>query len=180
MKPYPLTFVVRVTTTIAVILSVATGCINDLNKPKKENEVKKLFDQWQNQISNPITRTYNYYNNYARNMVIEVQDINDNTRYSVCLWECYPKTVGNIQLDYASKDVMKLSVGMQYKYWTAMPVSQLADGQKVPTNWYDKMMSNFSGFQQTLNETLGVQAGNFITGSAGAWAVSKLPGILKF
>ena len=51
-------------------------------------EVKKLFDQWQNQISNPITRTYNYYNNYARNMVIEVQDINDNTRYSVCLWEC--------------------------------------------------------------------------------------------
>ena len=101
-------------------------------------------------------------------------------RYSVALYECYPKTIGSIQMDQASKDVMKLSVGMQYKYWSVTPVAELADGQKVPTNWYDKMMSNFTGFQNTLNETLGPTAGNFITGSAGAWAVSKLPGILKF
>ena len=56
----------------------------------------------------------------------------------------------------------------------------LADGEKLPTNWYDKMMKNFSGFQETLNKTLGSTVGNFVTGSAGAWAVSKLPSILKF
>lgn len=143
-------------------------------------EVKRLFDSWQNQISNPITRTYNYYKNYITNMEIEVQDINNKTRYAVTLFECYPKSISSVQLDYASKDVMKLQVGMQYKYWTVSPVAELANGEKVPTNWYDKMMQNFSGFQQTMNETLGPQLGNFITGSAGSLAVSKLPGILKF
>lgn len=143
-------------------------------------EVKKLFDAWQNQISNPVTRTYNYYKNYTTNMVIEVQDINDKTRYSVNLFECYPKSIGSVQLDYASKDVMKIQVAMQYKYWVAKPITELADGQKVPTSWYDKMMSNFSGFQETLNNTLGTQAGNFITGSALSYGVTKLPGLLKF
>lgn len=145
-----------------------------------EMKVKELFDNWQNLISNPQTRTYNYYNNYITNMVIEVQDINDKTRYSVTLWECYPKTISSIQLDYNSKDIMKISVGMQYKYWTAEPVTPLADGQKVPTTWYDKMMKNFSGFQETLNNTIGTRAGNFVTGSALTYGVTKLPGLLKF
>jgi hypothetical protein len=143
-------------------------------------KVKELFDNWQTIISNPLTRTYNYYNNYITNMVIEVQDLNDKTRYSVTLWECYPKTIGSIQLDYNSKDVMKISVGMQYKYWTAEPISPLADGQKVPTSLYDKMMKNFTGFQETLNNTIGERAGNFLTGSALTYGVTKLPGLLKF
>jgi hypothetical protein len=145
-----------------------------------EMKVKELFDNWQNVIANPETRTYNYYNNYITNMVIEVQDLNDNTRYAVTLWECYPKTVSSIQLDYNSKDIMKLSIGMQYKYWTAEPVSPLSDGEKVPTTWYDKMMKNFTGFQETLNNTLGTRAGNFVTGSALTYGVTKLPGLLKF
>lgn len=145
-----------------------------------EMKVKELFDRWQNVISNPTTRSYNYYNNYITNMVIEVQDLNDNTRYSVTLWECYPKTVSSVQLDYNSKDIMKISIGMQYKYWTAEPVSQLADGEKVPTSLYDKMMKNFTGFQETLNNTIGERAGNFLTGSALTYGVTKLPGLLKF
>jgi hypothetical protein len=145
-----------------------------------EMKVKELFDNWQNVISNPQTRSYNYYNNYITNMVIEVQDLNDNTRYAVTLWECYPKTVGSIQLDYNSKEVMRVSIGMQYKYWTAEPISPLSDGEQVPTTWYDKMMKNFTGFQETLNTTLGTRAGNFITGSALTYGVTKLPGLLKF
>jgi hypothetical protein len=79
-------------------------------------------------------KTYNYYNTYIANMRIEVQDINDKTRYEVTLFECYPKTISSIQMDYAAKDVMKISIGMQYKNWIATPKSPLADGQKVPTN----------------------------------------------
>ena len=145
-----------------------------------ELKVKELFDNWQNVIADPLTRTYNYYNNYITNMVIEVQDLNDNTRYAVTLWECYPKTVSSIQLDYNSKEVMRISIGMQYKYWTAEPIAPLADGEKVPTTWYDKMMKNFTGFQETLNNTIGTRAGNFVTGSALTYGVTKLPGLLKF
>lgn len=143
-------------------------------------KVKALFDDWMNVISNPVTRTYNYYNKYITNMVIEVQDLNDNTRYEVTLWECYPKGISSIQMDYASKDVMKLQVNMQYKYWTATPMTQLADGQKVPLTLMDKFTKNFTGFQEALNKTIGASAGNFLTGAAGAYGVSKLSGLLKF
>ena len=143
-------------------------------------KVKQLFDDWQNIIANPVTRVYNYYNKYICDMAIEVQDINDNTRYQINLFECYPKGVSSIQLDYASKDVMKIQVNMQYKYWIATPVTTLADGNKVPLSLMDKFTKNFTGFQQTLNETLGASAGNFLTGAVGAWGVSKLPGLLKF
>jgi hypothetical protein len=143
-------------------------------------KVKELFDRWVDTVQNPVTRNWNYYNNYITNMVIEVQDINDNTRYEMTLWECYPKSIGAINLDHSSKEVMKLPITMQYKYWTAEPKSPLSNGQKVPLTLYEKMMKNFSGFQETLNNTLGTTAGNFITGSALTYGVTKIPGLLKF
>lgn len=143
-------------------------------------KVKELFDRWIDTIQNPVTRNFNYYKNYITNMVIEVQDINDNTRYEMVLHECYPKTLGSISLDQASKEVMKLPVTMQYKYWTASPVSQLKDGQKIPSTWYEQMAKNFTGFQETINKTLGERAGNFLTGSALTYGVTKIPGLLKF
>jgi hypothetical protein len=143
-------------------------------------KVKTLFDNWINVIQNPNTRTFNYYNSYISNMVIEVQDINDNTRYEVVLYECYPKNLGAVQLDNASKEPMKLPVTMQYKYWTAGPKTQLADGEKVPNNWFDKFNKNFTDFQTNLNSVVGDKVGNFITGSALTYGVSKLPGLLRF
>jgi hypothetical protein len=145
-----------------------------------EFKVKKLFDEWSNGIQNPVTRNFNYYNSYTTPLVIEVQDLNDKTRYQMTLHECYPKTIGSIQLDYASKDVMKIQVTMQYKYWTATPITQLSDGQKIPTSLIDKLSKNFTGFQETLNRTLGERAGNFVTGSALTYAVTKLPSLLRF
>jgi len=144
-------------------------------------EVKKMFDDWVSLISDPKTRTYNYYNTYiAPKFVIEVQDINDKTRYQVELFEAYPKNVNAISLDNASKDVMKLTVNMQYKYWLATPIAPLADDQKIPTSFIDKVSKNFSGFQEALNRTIGTTAGNFVTGSVLSYGVTKLPGLLKF
>ena len=42
-----------------------------------EMKVKQLFDDWQNLIANPITRTYGYYNDYICDLDIEVQDLKD-------------------------------------------------------------------------------------------------------
>jgi hypothetical protein len=143
--------------------------------------VKKMFDDWMSLISNPDRRTFEYYKNYiAPKFVIEVQDINDKTRYQVELFEAYPKNVNAVSLDNASKDVMKLTVNMQYKYWKQKEISQLADDQKISTSLIDKMTKNFSGFQETLNRTLGTTAGNFVTGSVLSYGVTKLPGLLKF
>lgn len=79
---------------------------------------KKFFDAWLFSIQDPVTRTFSYYEKYISDIDIYVEDINNNSTYAVKLHECYPKSVNSIQLDYASKDVMKLSINLAYKYWT--------------------------------------------------------------
>ena len=33
--------------------------------------------------------------------------------------EAYPKSVGAVQMDYSSKEIMKIDVTMMFKYWRA-------------------------------------------------------------
>lgn len=82
--------------------------------------VKSYFDQWILGIQNGDSRTFKYYKEYiAPTLDIEVQDLSENTRYVVTLYEAYPKTVSSVQMGYEQKDIMKLSVSMNYKYWRA-------------------------------------------------------------
>ena len=127
----------------------------------KDMQVKQLFDAWNNTIYNPNTRSFNYYEEYTTDIDIEVQDLQGKKTYWVKLHECYPKSIGAIQLDYAAKDVMKLSVSMAYKWFetSVIPPTALPDG--LPRNALtDKLM-------------------NFAIGAAGAYAVTKLPTVQK-
>jgi hypothetical protein len=40
----------------------------------KDMQVKQLFDEWQNNIYDPKTRNFNYYDKYVTDISIEVQD----------------------------------------------------------------------------------------------------------
>ena len=128
--------------------------------------VKRLFDEWVGLIQNPYTRTFNYYKNYITDITINIEDVEDRKRYEVKMFECYPKTISPIQMDYASKDIMKLQVVMQYKYWISSPVqvnqSSLANQSQslinpsnqgkdysIPESYYN----DFSNFQTKYNET---------------------------
>lgn len=96
--------------------------------------VKRLFDDWVSSIQSPVSRKFNYYKNYTTDLKIEVQDLMEMTRYNVTLYECYPKTVSSIQLDYASKDIMKVTVTMQYKHWMSSSTEQLNSNEVISTN----------------------------------------------
>jgi len=130
----------------------------------KDMQVKKLFDDWIMAIQNPINRSFAYYNDYVVPLAIEVQDVADNTRYEVQLYEAYPKTITAINLQHDSKETMKISVTFQYKYYTTSTITQLANGQKISTNLIDSSMENFTGFTARLNKGLG-EVGNFMTGA---------------
>lgn len=80
-------------------------------------EIKKAFESWIDLIINPQTRAIQYYNTYIKDIQIYVQTVEDNTTYSVTLYEAYPKSIQAIQMSYDSKEVMKVNVTMQYKYW---------------------------------------------------------------
>ena len=142
-------------------------------------QVKGLFDDWINTIQDQSTRTFGYYKDYITDMTIEVQDTQDRIRYQVTLWECYPKTIGSIQLDYANKDIMKMQVTMQYKYWTATSITVLESGEEIPQAYVDNYNQNFNSFQRDLNNVIGPRPSNFVTGARSS-VISQLPALLRY
>lgn len=92
--------------------------------------VKKMFDNWINSIQLGDTRKMEYYDNYVTPMKIFVQDTSERNRYVVELFEAYPKTVSAVNMDYASRDIMKVTVTMMFKYWR----SHTMNPQKVTRN----------------------------------------------
>lgn len=82
-----------------------------------EMRVKYAFDLWMAQIVDPLNRSMGYYDNYRRDIEIYVENVDGSRPMKVVLYEAYPRSAPSIQLDYASKDAMKLSVTWQYKYW---------------------------------------------------------------
>jgi len=102
---------------------------------------KSLFDTWINSIQNPITRKFNYYQEYITPITITVLDKEDKARYIVNLFECYPKAVSPIQMDYSSKDVMKLQVSMNYRYWTTNTITE-SNANGLVVNGNELLTSN--------------------------------------
>lgn len=118
----------------------------------KDMQVKYMFDQWINSVQDPDTRKFNYYDSYVTDLTIDVQDLNDQTRYTMNMYECYPKSVNSIQLDYASKDVMKLSVTIQYKYSTTSVKTVLESNNVIDAQVLNKYYDDFYKFQSQRNE----------------------------
>lgn len=100
---------------------------------------KKYFDDWLFSIQNPVTRTFNYYNQYTTDIIIKVEDLNNESPYAVKLFECYPKNISAISLDYSTRDVMKLSLTMAYKYWT----SEFYSRNTYPVEYFNVVQPEF-------------------------------------
>jgi len=83
-------------------------------------QVKKYFDDWHNSIFDQYNKSGKYYEEYAKQIEIWVHNVEDKRTYAVTLNECYPKSIGAIQLDYGSKEIMKVQVTMQFKNWRAV------------------------------------------------------------
>lgn len=96
--------------------------------------IKTIFDNWFAAIVDPETRTFNYYKNYIADLTIGVVSVQpeetlinngvvvaevDSIPYRVTLHEAYPKSMTPIMLEASSKDVMRLSVVFQYRWWTS-------------------------------------------------------------
>ena len=157
--------------------------------------VKKFFDDWMTWIQDPTTRNFYYYDDYTADIIIEVQDLKNRSRYGIKLFEAYPKSIGAIQMDYASKDIMKLSVNFAYKYYAIGEFEQMqndedhADGGFSPYNFlgdsvstYTPIFNEIPGVVQTKKDPLNSfmnRLKNFAIGAIGSKVVTKLPSILK-
>lgn len=115
----------------------------------KDLHVKNLFEQWINLIQDRKTRDFQYPVNYMSDVNIFVLDTEDNKKYSVKLKNAYPKVVNAIQLDYASKDVMKLQVTLTYKYYEDEHFTAASDRNE--TNAISTTATQLAGFDYGFN-----------------------------
>ena len=114
--------------------------------------VKFMFDSWMYQIQDFDTKQFNYYNNYITDIEIYVDDLQDNERYKINLYEAYPKAISSIQMDYASKDIMRLNVTMQYRNWDSYIMKDSVEAIDTPidTQQYVDDFINFQNEYATL------------------------------
>lgn len=83
--------------------------------------IKSYFEQWVDKVIDPQTRSVGYYNDYVKDIDIEVYNVDESqSPYYVTLYEAYPKSINAVNIDAASREVMKIAVTMQYKYWRAV------------------------------------------------------------
>ena len=85
-----------------------------VDRPMK---IKTYFDNWIAQVIDPVTRKFNYYKNYTKDVSIFVLDKQDKNIYGCTLYEAYPKTINPIALTAEGKEVMKIAVSLQFRYW---------------------------------------------------------------
>lgn len=97
-----------------------------------DHEVKTAWEQWFHSIMNQTSRTMTYYDSYIKPVVIKVikedqvyQSGNglwtpkETAPYVVTLHEAYPKSLSAIQMSADSREIMKMQVTLQYRYWTS-------------------------------------------------------------
>jgi hypothetical protein len=104
----------------------------------QEMEIKKFFDEWQARIVNPVSRMIGYYQDYIGRIEIQQLDFSENEspKYAMKLYEAFPKSVAAINFSSGSKDVTKLSVSIEYKYWRQLTIDkqEAPRPSPVPTN----------------------------------------------
>lgn len=135
-------------------------------------ETKKFFDKWINIIQNPKSRNFEYYENYISDIIINVEDLNEETRYSMKVFECYPKSITPIMVGYGSSEIMKVQVEFNYKYWQPHRYTYIGEVYqqgydamfKINQQGYDPMFkTNYFDFQQQFNSYL-PETANIFTG----------------
>lgn len=140
-------------------------------------EVKGFFDNWLNSVSNTQNKITSYYKDYiAPTVLIEVLPMDSEvSTYSITLHEAYPKGISPIQLSADSRDIAKIGVSLNYKYYTTSHVVSTKSMSSIGGTLSNQPMNitndatqdlqsliTASGFKETLLEVKNPDTKKFI------------------
>lgn len=114
--------------------------------------IKRAFERWMDMVINPTDRTVGYFDTYKRNIDIHVVNVDTTEPYHVTLHDAYPKTIQDIQMSADSREIMKMSVLFQYRYWTTPDTAGTRQGDL--NAYQDRQAVNTgTGFPQSAVQT---------------------------
>lgn len=87
---------------------------------------KKLFDAWLEWINPSLNYNFKYKTDYAVSIRINQYNLENQLTYSVDLLDAFPTSVNQMDLDWSSDGVHKLSVKFEYTYWKNYSIEALS------------------------------------------------------
>jgi hypothetical protein len=79
---------------------------------------RHFFDAWSYTIQDPDTSDFNYIDDYSTTMDVYQLDDTDNATYGVRFFQCWPLTIGQMNLDYsAHNQYHTLPITFEYRKW---------------------------------------------------------------
>ena len=98
---------------------------------------RAFFEDWQRKAFNDRTWNVKYHKDYRSTIEIYLLDRKDNRRYGIKLFDAFPKTIGAIDLNYASNNEMiKTPVTFSFRYW------ETADTNRQSGNLLDSIFES--------------------------------------
>lgn len=86
---------------------------------------KFLFDAWLNLVNPKTTNNFNYKSDYASRLLINQYDLQNKLVYSAELFDAYPISMNQLDLDWSSDSVHKLTVTFAYTKWQNNTISEI-------------------------------------------------------
>ena len=78
---------------------------------------KVFFDAWMNYINPLYNYNFRYKGDYATTITVNQYDVTNQLSYSVNLYDAYPISINQMDLDWSNEGFHKLSVTFAYTYW---------------------------------------------------------------
>ena len=98
---------------------------------------RAFFEDWQRNAFNEENWNINYHKDYVSTIEIYLLDRKDNRRYGIQLFDAFPKTIGAIDLNYASNnEIIKTPVTFSFRYW------ETADTNRQSGNLLDSIFES--------------------------------------
>lgn len=78
---------------------------------------KVFFDAWMNYINPLYNNNFRYKGDYSTVLTVNQYDVTNQLSYSVNLYDAYPVSVNQMDLDWSNEAAHKLTVTFAYTYW---------------------------------------------------------------
>ena len=106
-------------------------------------DTKELFDGWIDYINPVSTNNFRYRQEYETMITINQYSVDDNMIYQANLYEAYPVSINQLDLDWSSEGYHKLTVTFAYTYWKSAKNKGAVDANfqpeinpNAPLDWY--------------------------------------------
>ena len=90
-------------------------------------EQKKLFDSWLDMVNPTSTNDFKYRRDYETAITINQYNVSGVLSYSATLYEAYPISMNQLDLDWSSEGYHKLVVTFAYTFWRSQYTPEILD-----------------------------------------------------